>query len=308
MEDHNHHHNIANHHVHYDGKNLLVATILNFIITITEIIGGIASNSLALLSDAAHNLGDTFAVMLAYIANLIGRKEATEKKTFGYKRVEILAALLNAVILIVITIYLFIEAYQRFQSPEPIKGLLMLLVASVGLLANLAAVFLLKKDAHHNLNVRAAYIHLLGDTFSSVAVIIGSVLIYFYKIYWIDPLITILIGLYIIKEAWSIMIEALQILMQSTPASINISEIVEIIEKFEAVDNVHHVHSWKLDDRQIHFECHVDVHKDIYISETDSLRIKIEKELLNKFGISHVTIQFEYNCCTKKDIVHKSKH
>jgi cobalt-zinc-cadmium efflux system protein len=307
-KDYNHHHSHGHHQLHYEGKNLLAATVLNLIITIVEILGGLVSNSLALLSDAAHNLGDTFAVMLAYIANLISHKEATEKKTFGYKRVEILAALFNAVLLIVITIYLFIEATHRFYSPEPVKGLLMMIVASIGLLANLAAVLLLKKDSHHNLNVRAAYMHLLSDTVSSVAVIVAAILIYFFKIYWIDPLITIVIGLYIVKEAWSIMREALQILMQSTPASLDIPEIVKAIECFKEVDNVHHVHSWKLDDKQIHFECHVDVHKDIYISEADSLRIKIEEELLNKFCISHVTIQFEYNCCTEKNIIHSSKH
>lgn len=307
-EFHNHDHSHEHHHAPYEGKNLLYATFLNLIITIAEIIGGIASNSLALLSDAAHNLGDTFAVMLAYIANRIGRKEATEKKTFGYKRIEILAALLNAVVLIVITIYLFIEATHRFYDPQPIKGLLMLIVASIGLLANLAAVLLLKKDSQHNLNVKAAYIHLLGDTFSSLAVIVAAILIYYFKIYWIDPLVTILIGLYIIKEAWTILMEAVQILMQSTPASLDIPVIVESIENFEIVDNVHHVHSWKLDDKQIHFECHVDVHKDITISEADLLRIKIEKELLNKFNISHVTIQFEYNCCTEKNIIHSSKN
>jgi cobalt-zinc-cadmium efflux system protein len=302
------HHSHGHHHNHFDGRNLLAATFINLIITITEIIGGIASGSLALLSDAAHNMGDTFAVLMAYIANLIGRKEATEKKTFGYKRVEILAALLNAVLLIVIIIFLFVEAYHRFFTPEPIKGLLMMVVAIIGLIANLTAVILLKKDSHHNLNVRAAYMHLLGDTFSSVAVIVASILIYFYHIYWIDPLVTILIGIYILKEAWSIMQEALQILMQSTPASVNIIEIVEVIEHFDLVDNVHHVHTWKLDDKQIHFECHIDVHKDIPISEADSLRIKIEKELLNKFGISHVTIQFEYNCCAEKNVIHSSKH
>lgn len=301
-------HSHGHHHEHNHGSNLLSVMFLNIIITIAEIAGGIASNSLALLSDALHNLGDTFAVIIAYIANLIGRKEANEKKTFGYKRIEILAALLNAVVLIVITILLFIEAYHRFFVPEPIKGILMMIVAFIGLIANLGAVLILKKDSHHNLNIRAAYVHLLGDTFSSVAVIIASVLIYFYKIYWIDPLITILIGLYILKEAWSIMMEALQILMQSTPVSVNISEIVESIEQIDDVANVHHVHAWKLDDKHIHFECHVDVHNDIRISQADSLRIKIEKVLLNKFNISHVTIQFEYNCCIEKNVIHSLKH
>ena len=174
-------HHSHGYHVDLKEKNLLFATALNLLITVVEIIGGLISNSLALLSDALHNLGDTFAVLLAYIANRIGKKDATEKKTFGFKRIEILAALLNAVVLIVIIVFLFIEAYHRFTSPEPIKGLIMFIVATIGLIANLMAVLLLKNDSQSNINIRAAYLHLIGDTISSVAVIIGSILIYFFE-------------------------------------------------------------------------------------------------------------------------------
>jgi cobalt-zinc-cadmium efflux system protein len=298
---HNHH----NHHADLKGNNLLIATSLNLAITIAEIVGGLISNSLALLSDAIHNLGDTFAVLLAYIANRISKKDATEKKTFGFKRIEILAALLNAVVLIVIIIFLFIEAYRRFQSPEPIKGLIMFIVATVGLIANLIAVLLLKGGSKSNINVRAAYLHLLGDTISSVAVIVGSVLIYFFQVYWLDPLITVIIGLYIIKEALSILKEAVDILMQSTPSSIDLHEVVFEIEKHKDINNVHHVHSWKLDDTQIHFEGHVDLDKNLSISDADLIRAEIGTMLRNKFGISHVTIQFEYNCCDGKEVIHQ---
>jgi cobalt-zinc-cadmium efflux system protein len=294
---HGHNHNLK-------GKNLLIATALNLIITIVEIVGGLVSNSLALISDAIHNMGDTIAVLLAYIANLISRKSADEKKTFGYKRVEILTALLNAVVLIVITVFLFVEAYKRFLQPEPIKGLIMFIVATVGLIANLIAVLLLKSDSHYNLNIRAAYLHLLGDTISSVAVIVGSGLIYFFNMYWIDPVITVLIGLYIVKEAYIVLKEAVDILMQGTPPSINLQEIVTEMEKHPEISNVHHVHAWKLDDTQIHFECHVDLHKDIALSLADTIRSEIEDLLQNKFGISHVTIQFEYNCCDEKNVIH----
>ncbi|MBA7526100.1 Metal cation efflux system protein CzcD [subsurface metagenome] len=212
---------------------------------------------------------------------------------------------MNAVVLIVIIVFLFIEAYNRLRSPEPIKGLIMFVVATVGLIANLIAVLLLKKDSQSNMNIRAAYLHLLGDTISSVAVIAGSVLIYFFKIYWIDPLITVLIGLYIIKEAFVILKEAVDILMQSTPSSIDLQTVVSEIEKHSEINNVHHVHSWKLDDRQIHFECHIDLNKDLPISRTDLIRFEMETMLKNKYGISHVTIQFEYNCCDEKKMIHK---
>ena len=301
---HNHGHHHHSHQHNLKGKNLLIATALNLVITIVEIIGGLVSNSLALLSDAIHNLGDTIAVLLAYIANLISRKSADEKKTFGYKRVEILTALFNAVVLIVIIVFLFIEAYKRFQEPEPIKGLIMFIVATVGLIANLVAVLLLRGDSQHNLNIRAAYLHLLGDTISSVAVIIGSILIYFFEVYWIDPVITVLIGLYIIKEAYVVLKEAVDILMQGTPATINLQEVVNEIEKHNEISNVHHVHAWRLDDKQIHFECHIDLIMDLTLSKADDIRTEIETLLQNKFGISHVTIQFEYNFCDQKDVIH----
>jgi cobalt-zinc-cadmium efflux system protein len=304
---HTHGHSHGHSHGHHAGlneKNLILATVMNVVITVAEIVGGLLSNSLALLSDAVHNLGDTFAIALAFVANRIGKRDATLKKTFGYKRIEILAALLNAVVLIAITLFLFIEAYKRFQDPEPIKGKLMFIVATVGLLANVIAVLLLRKDADSNLNIRAAYLHLLGDSVSSVAVIAGSVLIYFFEIFWVDPLITILIGIYILKETYAILKESVNILMQSTPPGINVNDIVDDLEQMGEVDNIHHVHTWQLDDKQIHFECHADLSDDILISQANSIRSKIETELKNKFGISHVTIQFEYRCCHEKAVIH----
>jgi len=201
MVHHSHEHN----HRDLSQQRLLITTLLNFIITVAEIIGGILSNSLSLLSDAVHNLGDTIATLIAYIARRISKKEPDIKRTFGFHRVEILGALLNAVILLVITIYLFYEAYHRLIEPEPIKGVIMFIVAVIGLFANVIGMLLLRRDQKESLNVRAAYIHLLGDSLSSVAVIIGSIFIYFYEVYWLDPLITILIGLYILMQTWKIL-------------------------------------------------------------------------------------------------------
>lgn len=286
-------------------SNLLLVTVLNFIITLAEVAGGLISNSLSLLSDAIHNFGDTLAILLAFVASKIGNRGATEKKTFGYKRAEILAALLNSMVLVVITIFLFVEAYKRFLSPEPVKGRIMFAVAVVGLLGNLFSILLLRHNTGKNLNIRAAYLHLLGDTISSVAVIAGSLLIYFYNIFWIDPVVTVLIGVYILKEAFAVLKETVDILMQGTPASIDITEVVKAMEQFGQISNVHHVHTWKLDDKQIHFECHVDLDKNLLASDADLLRLEIEEMLKKKFRISHVTIQFEYNCCMEKSIIHK---
>jgi cobalt-zinc-cadmium efflux system protein len=192
----------------HSGKNLLISILLNLTVSIAEVIGGLISNSLALISDALHNLGDTFALFIAYIAALISRKTLSPKKTFGYKRIEILAALFNAVILVVIIVFLFIESFKRLANPESIKGLIMLIVAVIGFSANLISVILLKKHSGKNINIRAAYLHLLGDTVSSVMVILSGILIYFFNLFWIDPLVTILLGLYLLKETYMILKEA----------------------------------------------------------------------------------------------------
>ena len=211
---HHHHHTHSHHHHHNtEGRNLLFTVVLNFTITIAEFVGGILSNSLALLSDAIHNLSDAIALLITYITVRISKKSSNQRNTFGYKRIQILAALFNSVTLIAICIYLLYEAYLRFFNPEPVKSILMFAVALIGLIANLLSVFLLQKHSKNNLNIKAAYLHLIGDTLSSVAVVIGGVLIYFYQIYWIDPLITVLISLYIIKETYAVLHETYKILM-----------------------------------------------------------------------------------------------
>lgn len=285
------------------GKKLLWATLLNFIITAAEVVGGLLSNSLALLSDALHNFSDGVSVFIAYLANKTSQRNSTENKTFGYKRIEILAALFNAVMLIAISIYLFYEAYKRFRNPEEIQAGLMLIVAVIGLLANIAAMFLLRKDSKHNLNVKAAYLHLLGDTLSSVAVIVGGVLIYYFDIFWIDPLVTVIIGAYILKETFEILKQTIDILMQSTPPELNLRKIKAEIEKLEHVSNIHHVHAWKINENEIHFDGHVDVTEDLPLHKLVKLRTTIETILKNAYNIAHVTIQFEYGQCDDKNLI-----
>ncbi|MBN2482206.1 MAG: cation transporter [Bacteroidales bacterium] len=287
-------------------KNLLLSTVLNFTITIAEVIGGLLSNSLALLSDALHNLGDTFALFIAYIAHLVSQHRYSTKRTFGYKRIEILAALFNAVVLTVIIIYLFVEAYQRLRDPQPIKGLIMFVVAVAGFLANLISVFLLREHKNHNLNIRSAYLHLFGDTVSSILVIITAVLIYFFGLYWIDPLVTFMLGIYLLKETYQIIREAVDILMQSTPQGLDLKKLKKALEEIPEIDNIHHIHAWNLNDQEIHFECHVDLIHDLKISETEKIRKQIDDILLNHFGIIHVTIQFGYHCCDDKSMIYYS--
>jgi cobalt-zinc-cadmium efflux system protein len=303
MERHHHHNRGTD--TDISQRNLLVSAFLNLGITVTEIAGGLISNSLALLSDALHNLGDTSAVIIAYFANRISKKDYSDKKTFGYKRIEILAALLNAVVLLVIIVYLFIEAFHRLQHPKPIKGLIMFAIALTGFAGNLVSVMLLKKDSAKNINVRAAYLHLLGDTISSVLVILSAVFIYFFRIFWIDPLVTIILGLYLLKETWEILRQTVGILMQETPQGLDLAAIKKELESLPEIDNIHHVHAWNLTDREIHFECHVDLKDDIKVSETGFINDKIRTLLSTRFGIAHVTVQHEYNCCGDKNLIHQ---
>jgi cobalt-zinc-cadmium efflux system protein len=285
-------------------KNLLFSLILNLSVTIAEVIGGLVSNSLALLSDALHNLGDTFAIFIAYLANRISKRNHTDKKTFGYKRIEILASLINAIILVVIIIYLFTEAWHRLHNPEPVKGLVMFLVAIVGFLANLFSVLLLRRLSGQSINIRAAYLHLLGDTVSSVVVIITAILIYFFNLYCIDALVTFILGIYLLKETFLIVKESVDILMQATPRGLDLTQVKQELETIPEVDNIHHVHAWNLSDQDIHFECHVDLKSDIRISETDKIQEIIHEILLNKFNINHITIQYEFNSCEDKNMIH----
>ncbi len=180
----------------------------------------------------------------------------------------------------------------------------MLIVAVVGLLANLFSVLLLKKHAVKSINIRAAYLHLIGDTISSFVVILTAILIYFFNIFWIDPLVTFLLGIYLLWETYRILKVALDILMQATPPGLDLNLVKDSLETIPAIDNIHHVHAWNLSDQDIHFECHVDLKSDIRISETETIRDAMNEILKEKFRITHVTIQYEYNCCADKNMIH----
>ncbi|MDT8393093.1 MAG: cation diffusion facilitator family transporter [Bacteroidales bacterium] len=284
-------------------RSLLLVTLLNILITVAEIIGGILTNSLALLSDAVHNLSDTLAIFLAWVAQKISARDSNERKTFGYKRVEILAAFFNALVLIGVSGFLIYEAIIRFKEPEPVKGLLMFIFATAGLIFNLLAVLLLKKHSGSSLNIRSAYLHLLGDTLSSVAVVIGGILIYFFEIYWIDPLITIMISLYIIKETWDVFRHSADILMQAAPRGVEINKIITDLENINGISNIHHVHIWGMSEKDFHFECHADLQSDIPVSKTALIKNDMERLLYEKYGVSHLTVQFEFNFCDDKELI-----
>lgn len=299
---------MAHTHTH-DSKipRLVFSILLNGLITAVEIIGGIVSGSLALLSDALHNFADVFALIISLIAVKLQHYAHTEERTFGYKRAEVLAALLNASILIAVSFYLFKEAYERFIHPVGIKTGVMLTVAMIGLAANALSVLILRKDAHENMNIRAAYLHLFTDTLSSVAVVLGGIFIWMYRINWIDPVLTIVIGAYVLKEGFEIVMQSVHILMQNAPKGISIKAIQEDIERIQGIGNIHHAHLWSITEDDIFLEAHINMSEDIRLSESCRLQGTIKQLLKTKYGITHVTLQIEYDQCKNVPLIHEEK-
>ncbi|THD69303.1 cation transporter [Robertkochia marina] len=285
------------------GRNLLISILLNVGITLAQVIGGIASGSLALLSDALHNFTDVISLVISYVANRLARTKASTNKTFGYKRAEIIAAFVNAVSLIVIAVILIIEAVKRLLKPEPIGSDLVIWLALLGIVANGISVLILKKDAGKNINMRSAYLHLLTDMMASVAVLIGGILMKFFGIYWIDSLLTFLIGIYLIYVGYDLLKNSTRMLMLFTPRHIDIKALVRSVHQLEDVNKLHHIHVWCLNDDELHLEAHLDFKKDVTLSRFNEVLLEIETILKEEYGINHVNIQPEYNKEDPKDFI-----
>ena len=286
------------------GKNLLISIILNIVITLAQIIGGYISGSLALISDAVHNFSDVISLIISYVANLLtNKKKQTIHYTFGYKRAEIIAAFINAISLIIIAVFLGIEAFKRFSNPQEIESDIVIWLALLGIAVNGFSVLLLKKDAKNNLNMKSAYLHLLTDMLTSIAVFIGGLLMKYYQIFWIDAVLTLLISLYLIYLSWDILITSVKILMLFAPKHIKIDEVVKEVSNVKGIKNIHHVHIWQLNDKDCHFEAHIEFRNDIKLSDFDLVCERIEQILLKKFQINHCNLQPEYKRDDIKEII-----
>jgi len=284
------------------GKRLLIAIVLNAIIFIVELIGGLLTNSLALVSDAMHNLSDFFALILSYIASKIVLWKSTSQKSYGYVRVEIFVAFINALTLVLIAGYIIYEGINRFLHPTPIIGLWMIIVAVVGLIANTIATLLLRKEAHHNLNIKSAYLHLLTDAIESLAVVVVGILIVWQGWYILDPIISIAIGLFVLKSAWSILVETVDILTEGTPKGIDLTAVAEFIQSFPEIENVHHLHIWSLSSQFRALSAHLVV-KDCLVSKGSEITKRIEKALHDEFKINHPTLQLECEICHEQETI-----
>ena len=270
---------------------------------IAQIIGGFLSGSLALLSDALHNLTDVLSLVISYIASILSKKKATNTRTFGYKRAEIIAAFINASSLIVIAIYLVFEAINRFFNPQKIEAELVIWLSILGILFNGLSVLLLKKDSANNINIRSAYIHLLTDMLASIAVLIGGLLMKFYQVFWVDAALTVAIAVYLIIVGFSLLKESFNILMLFTPKEIRIEDVVQEVIKMDKINNIHHIHIWQLNESEIHLEAHIDFNDDLKFSEFNTILKLLESILYEKFKINHFNIQPEYGTTDSKAII-----
>ncbi|NMH89649.1 cation diffusion facilitator family transporter [Flavivirga algicola] len=300
---HSHTHNHTHAHNDLKGRNLFISILLNILITAAQVIGGIVSGSLALLSDALHNFSDVLSLVVSYIANKLSKKKASIHRTFGYKRAEILAAFINASTLIIVAILLIIEAIKRFQNPEEIESNLVIWLSILGIVANGLSVLLLKRDSKSNMNMKSAYLHLLTDMMASIAVLIGGLLMKYYQLYWVDSVLTFAIAVYLIWMGFDLLKSSTKVLMLFTPDDIPISQIVSEINAFESIKNVHHVHVWQLNEEEIHLEAHIDFNNDITLSQFDVILHKIEDLVFNKYDINHVNIQPEFGKDDVKDVI-----
>lgn len=294
--NHSHNHNIS-------GKKLLWTIIFNSIITIAEFVGGILSGYLALIADAVHNLSDVASLALAWLGVKGSQLPATKKSTYGYKRIEVITAFISAVALVVIAIYILLEAYDRYLNPRPLTHpWLFMTIASIGLFGNVMSIWFLHSEKGKSLNMKAAFLHMAYDALSSIAVIAGGVIILLTDLYIIDVFLSVIIALMIFWSSYVVIKEAVLVFLEAVPENINFDEVSKIINAHPDVVNVHDLHIWSLSSTDIALSCH------IALDEKDLIRgpqitEELGKTLCHKFGIGHCTIQIETDRCHNPNLL-----
>ncbi|HWP69142.1 MAG TPA: cation diffusion facilitator family transporter [Rectinemataceae bacterium] len=291
--DHSHHHAEAG---GATGNKLLLSILITSLTLVAEVVGGILTGSLALLSDAAHVFLDIFALALSYGAVRISTRAASSRHTFGFRRVKVLAAFANGVTLLIVAIEIFREAIARFAHPEPVIAGPMLIVAAIGLAANLIVALVLKGHDHDDLNARAAFLHVLGDALSSVGVIIAGFVMLLTGWTWVDPAASVLIGFVILTGAWRVLKEVIHILNEGSPESANPDEVSAALAMVPGVRAVHDLHIWTIEPGYPVMSAHV-LLKDQLLSDTGAIMDSIKDIADHRFGIEHTTVQFECSDC-----------
>ncbi len=287
------------HHHHHDidamgDRRLGWAIAINMLLTLAQIIGGIASGSLALIADALHNFSDAASLLIAWVARKIGRKPADHFKTFGYKRAEVIATLINLIALVIVGFYLVYEALWRMFEPQIIEGWMVVIVATIALVIDVVTALLTYQMSKNSMNIRAAFLHNVSDALASLGVIVAGTLIILYDWYWTDTAITLLIAAYVLFQAASMLPKTIHILMQGAPEGIVIEEVIQAMEAVEGVKNVHHVHLWQLDEHDNALEAHVVIEA---IEQLESVKNALKTSLQAQFNLMHSTLEFEIKHC-----------
>ncbi|MBN8252772.1 cation diffusion facilitator family transporter [Priestia flexa] len=300
MSHHHHHHHGHDHHGHQhfdmqregNQKGLLIALCITAGIMILEFIGGLVTNSLALLSDSGHMLSDTSSLALSLVAIWFANRAASSEKTYGYYRFEVLAALFNGVTLFVIAGFIIYEAYERVLNPQTVASGTMMIIAAIGLGANLLSAWSLLRqgDVKDNVNLRSAYLHVLGDALGSVGALVAGLLMLLFNWYIADPIISVVVALLILKSAWGVLTHSFHILMEGSPAHVDINEIKELLKEIDGVKGVHDIHVWTITSGLHSFSCHLQVSDD---QDCQAILQKALNLVNEQCGIEHSTIQVE---------------
>src|SRR3972149_5954532 len=296
IADHDEHHDHSHEHVHrgVEKKRLTMVAVLTGSMMVVEGIGGYVTNSLALLSDAFHMLTHFGALMISLSAIIIATRFQSEDKTFGYWRAEILTALLNGVTLVPIVGYILYESYQRYMHPEPIRDTIMIAVAFVGLIVNIVSALALWGVGKEDINIRGAFLHMIGDTLSSVAVIIAGLIIHFTNWVVVDPIASVVISIMILIWSAGLIYESVHVLLESVPKGIRVDEVERRIKAVSGVKDVHDIHIWQITSGMYSLTCHVIV-RNMNISEAQGILEQIQTTLDKQFHITHANIQFEHS-------------
>jgi cobalt-zinc-cadmium efflux system protein len=287
---HNHHHHGAT------GKRLQLSLLATILFIVAEFFAGLRAHSLALLSDAGHNFTDALSLLLAWFAFFVESKPPSETKTYGYQRAGVLAAFVNALALVVLAGFIFFESYRRLGAPQPVAERLMIAVAAIGLLVNVAIMIALREAGRRDINIRSAFVHMLGDAVSSAGIIVGGVLIAWTGYNWIDPALSILIGLMILWTGWDIIKESLNILLEGLPKDMHLETVMDAMRTIPGVIDVHDVHIWSLASHSHAMSCHVMI-EDLPPSSSETILRSVNELLASRFHITHTTIQFEHALC-----------
>jgi cobalt-zinc-cadmium efflux system protein len=282
-------------------RRLAISIGLTAAFVVVEVAAGLFANSLALLTDAVHNVTDVLALVLTWWALRAATRPAYSGKTYGYHRAGILVALVNATILAIIALAIFYDAYRRLLAPPEVKADVLIGVGAVAIIVNLVTARLVRRGSEHDLNLRSAYVHLLSDVFSTIGAVAAGIVIRFTGLNWLDPLVGILIGLLILWNAWSILHEAINILMEATPTDVDVDAMLSDMLNVEGVCGVHDLHIWSITRGLRTLSAHI-LTNDIPISEGTKIQAAVSETLYHKYGIAHATLQLECEGCISANL------